>query len=60
MLYESAGEQFKTTPGSSGDVYAIVQKSRNEQTSNGLIQETALYAEIKKKASQSNAGSVFL
>lgn len=59
VLYESAGENFIANPGQIGDVYAEVKKSNVNKKDNGQIQETALYAEIKKDTVHSNNGETY-
>jgi hypothetical protein len=57
-LYESAGSDFDRKPKSTGVENAVVQKKGNKCQANGddLIQETALYAEVKKKPGHGKMG----
>ena len=59
ILYEPAGPDFDRRPASNGDEYAVVIKKGNtfHANGNGTIQETALYAEVKKKPKLGKKGN---
>ena len=58
ILYESAGPDFGRKPKSNGDEYAVVKKKGNTFHTNddGMLRETALHAEDKKKPKRGNKG----
>ena len=59
ILYESAGSDFDRKPKSTGGEGAVVQKKGNTFHANGddMIQETCLYAEVKKKPKLGQKGN---
>ena len=59
ILYETAGPDFVRKPKSNGDEYAVVKKKGDTFHANddGMIQETALHAEDKKKPKPGQKGN---
>lgn len=59
ILYESAGSDFDCKPKSTEGEGAVVQKKGNTFHANGddMIQETCLYAEVKKKPKLGQKGN---
>jgi len=59
ILYEPAGPDFGRKPKSNGDECAVVKKKGNTFDTNddGMIRETALHAEDKKKPKLGKKGN---
>jgi len=59
ILYEPAGPDFDRKPKSNGDECVVVKKKGNtfHANDNGTIQETALYAEVKKEPTLGQKGT---
>ena len=59
ILYETAGPDFDRNPKSNGDEHAVVKKKGNtfHANDNDTIQETALYAEVKKEPKLGEKGN---